>query len=969
MKINSPLVLWPGVFMPGLVVAAAFSAFPVSADHLPNPAVTASARSFSASFPAANLFDTGVAEYATAGQGAVSAPFTTNPNDGTWVEFDFGGTVTFDQFVMTARLNAVDVVATSRLIVSADPVFDASDTIFTFNPSGSNGAGLIHNLGPVSGRYARWEVLTRSGTGLNLGARQMYFLNTRSGQVLLPAPIVINSATPFNSTFAASQAVNGNAGDGGGNEYACQGLGAGMFVDFDFAVPVAVSGFDFWNRPVDRVTTFNLIFADSPDFSFPQATLSFTADPNGNRVNSANFEAVTARYVRLQATGAIGGNNTGIREIQFYTPTGQAPFITQQPQGGTRLAGDRFTATVAAGGDTPRFYQWWNDTDPLNGATNASLILTNLQVSDSGGYSVVISNAFGSITSQPLALIVLDPAVDLASDLRAWFKMDETSFIVAADSSGNGNHGTLQGFLDDDTQWVAGRIDGGLEFNSAVNGLEEVVLVPDAASQLDFSSGAEFSLAVWVRGRPVQESGAALIAKGTGAGGEQYAVDVNANAYRFFVRSASGTPLVLQSPISPDDTWQHVVAVYSRTLNRMRLYVNKAEVGSATPLTTDLLANNHEVSLGARQLAASGYDLSFNGAMDDVRIYARALTPKDVSALYDEAPPEAPTIVQQPRPVIAVAGSSATFSVVAGGSVPLTYEWRKAGVPIPNANARTLTLTNVQPSAEADYTVRVSNTHGAPLSDPAHLTVMSALQLAAAPVQASSLFNLTFPAANAFDGLRQSTGPNTARWASATTGAPHWLYVDLGADFDISRVAVDWETASGRDFTVRVRTQAQGTSENPDDWSVVASVAGYTQTAQGIDGVDAFFDFRQAQVVLPGNTDPSATTFIESGAIPARYVMLHTSATGGTFPHVSVWEFQIDAISHRARILSLGLSQEGALIRFEGAPGRSYEVQRATDLSGPWETLSTIQAVSGVVSEYLDAAPPQPVAFYQVVIP
>jgi hypothetical protein len=28
------------------------------------------------------------------------------------------------------------------LIVSANPIFDASDTIFTFNPSGSNGAGL-----------------------------------------------------------------------------------------------------------------------------------------------------------------------------------------------------------------------------------------------------------------------------------------------------------------------------------------------------------------------------------------------------------------------------------------------------------------------------------------------------------------------------------------------------------------------------------------------------------------------------------------------------------------------------------------------------------------------------------------------------------------------------------------------------------------------------------------------------------
>ena len=45
----------------------------------------------------------------------------------------------------------------------------------------------------------------------------MWFLNTPAGQVVLPAPVAINSSTPFNGTFLASQAVNGNAGDGEGS--------------------------------------------------------------------------------------------------------------------------------------------------------------------------------------------------------------------------------------------------------------------------------------------------------------------------------------------------------------------------------------------------------------------------------------------------------------------------------------------------------------------------------------------------------------------------------------------------------------------------------------------------------------------------------------------------------------------------------------------------------------------------------
>src|SRR5438067_12533617 len=150
-----------------LLVSTFLVPLELAATQLPNPTITASARPYNADYAAVNLFDSGLAEYATAGQGAVSAPFTTDANNGTWVHFDFGTTVTFDRFVMSARRNGADVVGTSRLIVSSDPTFDNSDTIFTFNPSGVNGAGIIRNLGSVSGRYVRWEVLTSGGSSQN----------------------------------------------------------------------------------------------------------------------------------------------------------------------------------------------------------------------------------------------------------------------------------------------------------------------------------------------------------------------------------------------------------------------------------------------------------------------------------------------------------------------------------------------------------------------------------------------------------------------------------------------------------------------------------------------------------------------------------------------------------------------------------------------------------------------------------
>lgn len=1038
-----------------------------SAYQLTNPVVTASARPFNTSFLATNLFDAGTAEFASLTQGEVTAPFTTDPNNGTWVQFDFGTTVTIDRFAVAARQNAVDVVETNRLILSADPTFDSSDTIVTFTSPGVNGQGFVRKIAPVSGRYARWEVISRSNTGRNLGGKQMWFLNSPEGHNLLPAPAVINSAPAFNANYLANFAVNGDAGYANGSEYASLGIGAGMFIDFDFGASIKISGFDFWNRVVDRVTTFNLVFADTPDFNSPVATLPFTADLNGNQVNSGTFAPVIARYVRLQATGATGGNNTGVREIQFYTPANQPPFLIRAPQGATRLVGDSMTFSVGAAGEAPLYYQWFKGTEAVAGATNSVFTLTNLAVTATDSYSVVITNAFGSLTSPEVALTVIDPPVDITSELRAWYQMDDASFLFAGDVSGNELHGFLQGFYDDDTQWVEGRIFGALRFNAGgTQGSNEVVIVSDPSSLLDFSASPEFTLTAWVKGSPVQEEGGAVIARGTGGGGEQYSLDINGGAYRFFVRSASGAALVLPSTVRPNGTWQHVVAVYSRTLNRMKLYVNTVEVASATPFSTTLLTNQHEVSIGSRQVSTNEYNLNLSGVLDDVRVYARPLTPSDVAALYYDAPPAAPVIVQQPQNTSVALGTAGTLSVVVDGTVPLSYQWFKGAAPIAGATNVSLVISNAQITDDADYRVVITNLHGTATSELAHLTVIPFLNLSAAPVQVSSVFNATFPGTGAFDRLRMSTGPNTARWASATVGAPHWIYVDLGQDTQLEHVWLDWETASGSAFTLRIRSSAEGPSNNPDDWHTVASVSGYAHTGQGIDGADVMYNFLQSQVQMPGNISAAATTSIEPGPVVGRYLMLHAFPTTPTYAHVSVWEIQVkgnrlaiaptvtlnttteqgvtlpvaellsktsDLDGDAVTLVSVGanstngapVNSDGSTISFtpasgfsgadafeyvvtdghginstgrvevlvypgtvagihfssttwnnnsptltfEAIAGRTYQLQRATAITGPWTTITNLTAPGGGIIQFTDPEPAQPSAFYRVKYP
>src|SRR5262249_28662493 len=82
-----------------------------------------------------------------------------------------------------------------------------------------------------------------------------------------------------------------------------------------------------------------------------------------------------------------------------------------------------------------------------------------------------------------------------------------------------------------------------------------------------------------------------------------------------------------------------------------------------------------------------------------------------------------PVITMQPRSQTILVGESVTVTVAAGGSPPLTYQWRKNGADIAGATALSFTIASLQFSDAGVYTVVVSNGAGSVVSDPATLVV------------------------------------------------------------------------------------------------------------------------------------------------------------------------------------------------------------------------------------------------------
>ncbi len=86
--------------------------------------------------------------------------------------------------------------------------------------------------------------------------------------------------------------------------------------------------------------------------------------------------------------------------------TDTAPTITTQPQNVTVNVGGSATFSVAANGSPSPGYQWRKDGSNLSGQTSSTLSLTNVQTTNAGTYTVVVSNTAGSVTSNGATLTV-----------------------------------------------------------------------------------------------------------------------------------------------------------------------------------------------------------------------------------------------------------------------------------------------------------------------------------------------------------------------------------------------------------------------------------------------------------------------------------------------------------------------------------------------------------------------------------
>ena len=210
------------------------------------------------------------------------------------------------------------------------------------------------------------------------------------------------------------------------------------------------------------------------------------------------------------------------------------------------------------------------------------------------------------------ALFISDP------DLKALWKLDESSGTTASDNSG-GNHGTLEPALTPPLwQPAGGQLGGALEFD----GVEDFVSIPNESR---FDITYQLTVSAWIQVAAFDKDWQAIVTKGDAAWRLHRFQDTNSIAFHCNNSPYWGAEGSIDAE---DGQWHHVAGVYDGT--RAYLYVDGV-LDNSEPAFGLISTNDFPFLIGEN---AERSGRCWNGLIDDVRIYTCALSPSEVYLLY-----------------------------------------------------------------------------------------------------------------------------------------------------------------------------------------------------------------------------------------------------------------------------------------------------------------------------------------------
>ncbi|MCX6928119.1 MAG: immunoglobulin domain-containing protein, partial [Verrucomicrobia bacterium] len=421
-----------------------------------------------------------------------------------------------------------------------------------------------------------------------------------------------------------------------------------------------------------------------------------TFSPNATLVGSSGNQAYSGAgaiddlgmWTRaLTADDVLAMYAQGLKGLPLTTAVpGSAirPLITAQPQSLTLFEGGRANLSVAASGSTPLSYQWYKNGALLSGATNNSLVYYPASTNNSGNYTVVVNNSYGSVTSSPPAVLTVAPITGINSGLAVYLNFDNN--INAQGGTTNGATAVGNSAVPTFTNGIIG---SAASFN---NDNSDSAPPSDWAASLgniEWLYNNSFTFAIWVK--TTDTYGALLGNKDWTAGGNigWTISEYRANWLNYTAVGAARHDIGDYN--WADGNWHHVTATFDREANRVATYVDGAATSTTNTLGTTGLESLTPTAIMTTLVGSSGNGTeSAYGAVDDLGMWMRPLSAQEILAVfvqgYNHQPLTSastgaikPFILNPPVAETRAEGLYTSFSVNVVGTAPLAYQWRRNG--------------------------------------------------------------------------------------------------------------------------------------------------------------------------------------------------------------------------------------------------------------------------------------------------
>jgi len=651
---------------------------------------------------------------------------------------------------------------------------------------------------------------------------------------------------------------------------------------------------------------------------------------------AARLAVLLTTFVLVGCSGLVGTTNSG-------GPPPATPSITTQPISVAVTAGQTATFSISATGAAPLSYQWMKNGVNISGATASSYTTPATTAGDNGEkFAVVVSNSVSSATSASATLTVnpapVAPSITTQPASESVTVGQTATFTVTATGTAPLSY-----------QWqkngtsISGAISASYTTpatTSADNGSRFAVVVSDSAGNVTSNTATltvdPTAVAPTITMEPANQSvtagqTATLSVVATGTAPLSYLWQKNG------VTVGGNSTSYTTPPTTTADNGATFIVVVSNSKGSTpstpaTLTVNPALVGpsittqpASVTVKAGMTATFSVVASGTAPLSyrwqkngadiggatASSYTTPVTTTADSGERFAVVVTNSVNSAtsasatLTVNATPVAPSITNQPVSVTVTAGQTATFSVAASGTAPLSYQWQKNGANIGGATASSYTtpVTTTADSGEK-FAVVVSNSVNSITSAAATLTVNAA---AVAPTITTQPGNQTVTVGKTatFSVVASGTAPLSYQWqknGAAINGATASSYTtpatttsDNGATFlAVVSNSAGSVTSSTASLTVNANTTPPAVAiTSPTSGATVSGTIAVTASASDSVGVASVqLQVDGTNVGSADTTSPYSfsldTTTLSNGAHSLTAVAVDTSGNQATSIAVSI---------------------------------------------------------------------------------